>query len=346
MTTDHTMQLGMVGLGRMGANLVRRLMRDGHRCVVYDVNPAAVAHLVAEGATGANDLDDFVDKLERPRHAWLMLPAAITGRTLDHLCSMLDPGDTVVDGGNSYYRDDIARARHLASQHLHYIDCGTSGGVWGLERGYCLMIGGEDEPVRRLDPIFRTIAPGSGSVERTEGRRPGGTAQNGYLHCGPAGAGHFVKMVHNGIEYGMMAAIAEGLSIIKHANAGKEEQVTDAETTPLTDPEAYQYDISVGDVAEVWRRGSVVSSWLVDLTANALAESPELSEFSGYVSDSGEGRWTVMAAIEEGVPAPVITASLFQRFESRGLGEFTGRLLSAMRSQFGGHAEKLAPKPR
>jgi 6-phosphogluconate dehydrogenase len=346
MTTDHSMQLGMVGLGRMGANLVRRLMRDGHRCVVYDVNPAAVADLVAEGATGASDLDDFVDKLERPRHAWLMLPAAITGRTLDHLCSMLEPGDTVIDGGNTYYRDDITRARKVASEHIHYVDCGTSGGVWGLERGYCLMIGGEDEPVRGLDPIFRTIAPGPGSVEATEGRPAGGTAQNGYLHCGPAGAGHFVKMVHNGIEYGMMAAIAEGLSIIKHANAGKEEQVTDAETTPLTDPEAYQYDISVGEVAEVWRRGSVVSSWLVDLTANALAESPELSEFSGYVSDSGEGRWTVMAAIEEGVPAPVITASLFQRFESRGLGEFTGRLLSAMRSQFGGHAEKLAPKPR
>jgi 6-phosphogluconate dehydrogenase len=346
MTTDHSMQLGMVGLGRMGANLVRRLMRDGHRCVVYDVNPAAVADLVAEGATGANDLDDFVAKLERPRHAWLMLPAAITGRTLDHLCSMLEPGDTVIDGGNSYYRDDIARARKLSSEHLHYIDCGTSGGVWGLERGYCLMIGGEDEPVRRLDPIFRTIAPGPGSVEPTEDRPSGGTAQNGYLHCGPAGAGHFVKMVHNGIEYGMMAAIAEGLSIIKHANAGREEQVTDAETTPLTDPEAYQYEINVGDVAEVWRRGSVVSSWLVDLTANALAKSPDLAEFSGYVSDSGEGRWTVMAAIEEGVPAPVITASLFQRFESRGLGEFTGRLLSAMRSQFGGHAEKLAPKPR
>ncbi|HEX6931975.1 MAG TPA: decarboxylating 6-phosphogluconate dehydrogenase [Streptosporangiaceae bacterium] len=346
MTTDHSMQLGMVGLGRMGANLVRRLMRDGHRCVVYDVNQAAVADLVAEGATGANDLDEFVARLERPRHAWLMLPAAITGRTLDHLCSMLEPGDTVIDGGNSYYRDDIARARKLASQHLHYIDCGTSGGVWGLERGYCLMIGGEEGPVRRLDPIFRTIAPGPGLVEPTEGRASGGTAQNGYLHCGPAGAGHFVKMVHNGIEYGMMAAISEGLSIIKHANAGMEEQVTDAETTPLTDPEAYQYEINVGEVAEVWRRGSVVSSWLVDLTANALAKSPDLAEFSGYVSDSGEGRWTVMAAIEEGVPAPVITASLFQRFESRGLGEFTGRLLSAMRSQFGGHAEKLAPKPR
>jgi len=340
MTTDHPMQLGMVGLGRMGANLVRRLMRDGHRCVVYDVNADAVAALVADGATGANDIDDFVALLEPPRTAWLMLPAAITGRTLDHLTSMLDPGDTVIDGGNSYYRDDIARAKQLAHRHIHYIDCGTSGGVWGLERGYCLMIGGETEAVERLYPIFKTIAPGVGTVEATPGRGSGGTAQDGYLHCGPAGAGHFVKMVHNGIEYGMMAAIAEGLSIIKHANAGMDEHETDAETTPLTDPEAYQYEINVGEVAEVWRRGSVVGSWLVDLTAAALAKSPELSEFAGHVSDSGEGRWTVLAAVEEGVPAPVITASLFQRFESRGLGEFTDKLLSAMRSEFGGHAEK------
>ncbi|MGN6794669.1 MAG: phosphogluconate dehydrogenase (NAD(+)-dependent, decarboxylating) [Streptosporangiaceae bacterium] len=346
MTTEHSMQLGMVGLGRMGANLVRRLMRDGHRCVVYDVNAAAVTDLAGEGATGAGDLADFVAKLERPRNAWLMLPAGITGKIVDELSGLLEPGDAIIDGGNSYYRDDIARAKKLAERSIHYVDCGTSGGVWGLERGYCLMIGGDDEAVRRLDPIFRTIAPGLGSAEPTPGLAAGGTAQYGYLHCGPAGAGHFVKMIHNGIEYGMMAAIGEGLSIIKHANAGKEEQVTDAETTPLTDPEAYQYDINVGEVAEVWRRGSVISSWLVDLTANALAESPELSEFSGYVSDSGEGRWTVMAAIEEGVPAPVITASLYQRFESRGLGEFTARLLSAMRSQFGGHAEKLAPKPR
>jgi 6-phosphogluconate dehydrogenase len=329
----------MVGLGRMGANLVRRLMRDGHHCVVYDVNKAAVDDLVADGATGASDLDDFVAKLEPPRTAWLMLPAAITGRTLDHLASMLEPDDTVIDGGNSYYRDDIARAKQLTPRKIHYIDCGTSGGVWGLERGYCLMIGGEAEVVQRLDPIFRTIAPGKGSAEPTPGIESG-TAQYGYLHCGPAGAGHFVKMVHNGIEYGMMAAIAEGLSIIRHANAGMDEQITDAETTPLTDPEAYQYNINVAEVSEVWRRGSVVSSWLVDLTAAALAESPELSEFAGHVSDSGEGRWTVLAAVEEGVPAPVITASLFQRFESRGLGEFTGRLLSAMRSQFGGHAEK------
>jgi 6-phosphogluconate dehydrogenase len=346
MTTEHPMQLGMVGLGRMGSNLVRRLMRDGHHCVAYDVNPAAVADLAAEGATGASDMSDFVAKLERPRNIWLMLPAAITGKIADELAGLLEAGDTIIDGGNSYYRDDIARARQYAGRNIHYVDCGTSGGVWGLERGYCLMIGGDDEAVRRLDPIFRTIAPGEGMAEPTPGRGQGGTAQEGYLHCGPAGAGHFVKMVHNGIEYGMMAAIAEGLSIIKHANAGKEEQETDAETTPLTDPEAYQYDIDVADVAEVWRRGSVISSWLVDLTANALAKSPELAEFSGYVSDSGEGRWTVMAAIEEGVPAPVITASLFERFESRGLGEFTGRLLSAMRSQFGGHAEKLAPKPR
>jgi 6-phosphogluconate dehydrogenase len=342
MTTEHPMQLGMVGLGRMGANLVRRLMRDGHRCVVYDVNADAVAALVAEGAVGANDLDDFVAKLDKPRTTWLMLPAAITGKTLDHIASMLDPDDVVIDGGNSYYRDDIARAKQLAPKGIHYVDCGTSGGVWGLERGYCLMIGGDDTAVQRLDPIFKTIAPGVGSVEPTAGRADGGTAQDGYLHCGPAGAGHFVKMVHNGIEYGMMAAIAEGLSIIKRANAGTDEMETDAETTPLTDPEAYQYNINVGEVAEVWRRGSVVSSWLVDLTASALAKSPELAEFAGHVSDSGEGRWTVLAAVEEGVPAPVITASLFQRFESRGLGEFTDKLLSAMRSEFGGHAEKQA----
>jgi 6-phosphogluconate dehydrogenase len=344
MSSDQPMQLGMVGLGRMGANLVRRLMRDGHHCVVYDVNSAAVDSLVAEGATGTADLADFVAKLEQPRAVWLMLPAAITGQTLDQLRALLDLGDVVIDGGNSYYRDDIARARTLAGQGLHYVDCGTSGGVWGLERGYCLMIGGEGEVVKRLDPIFRTIAPGAGTVEPTPGRDPSaGTAQLGYLHCGPNGAGHFVKMVHNGIEYGMMAAIAEGLSIIKHANAGMEAVETDAETTPLTDPEAYMYDIDVADVAEVWRRGSVVSSWLVDLTAAALAASPHLTEFAGHVSDSGEGRWTVLAAVEEGVPAPVITASLFQRFESRALGEFTDKLLSAMRSQFGGHAEKTAP---
>ena len=342
MTTDKPMQLGMVGLGRMGANLVRRLMRDGHRCVVYDVNAGAVKELEGEGATGATSLADFVAKLEKPRAAWLMLPAAITGKTLDELAALMEPGDAVIDGGNSYYRDDITRAKDLKRDGLHYIDCGTSGGVWGLDRGYCLMIGGEDEPVERLDPIFATIAPGFGSAEPTPGRtRTTGTAPDGYLHCGPNGAGHFVKMVHNGIEYGMMAAIAEGLSIIKHANIGKAEVSSDdAETTPLRDPEVYQYDIDVAEVAEVWRRGSVVGSWLVDLTADALARSPQLDDFEGRVSDSGEGRWTVLAAVDEGVPAPVITAALIQRFESRGLGEFTDKILSAMRSEFGGHAEK------
>jgi 6-phosphogluconate dehydrogenase len=336
------MQLGMIGLGRMGANLVRRLMRDGHRCVVYDVNSSAVKELEGEGAAGASSLAEFVAKLEKPRAAWLMLPAAITGKTLDELAELLEPSDSVIDGGNSYYRDDIARARQLAPKQIHYLDCGTSGGVFGLERGYCLMIGGEDEPVERLDPIFRTIAPGFGSAEPTPGRtRTTGTAPDGYLHCGPNGAGHFVKMVHNGIEYGMMAAIAEGLSIIKHANIGKDDVASaDAETTPLRDPEYYQYDIDVAEVAEVWRRGSVVGSWLVDLTADALARSPQLDDFAGRVSDSGEGRWTALAAIDEGVPAPIITAALYQRFESRGLGEFTGKVLSAMRSEFGGHAEK------
>ena len=340
MTTEHPMQLGMVGLGRMGANLVRRLMRDGHSCVVFDVNPSAVADLAADGAVGSDSLADFVSKLDKPRNVWLMLPAGITGKILDELAEHLEPDDTVIDGGNTYYRDDIARAKKLAPERIHYVDCGTSGGVWGLERGYCLMIGGETPVVERLDPIFKTIAPGVGDVEPTPGRHTDGTAQDGYLHCGQAGAGHFVKMVHNGIEYGMMAAIAEGLSIIKHANAGLEEVETDAETTPLTDPEMYQYEIPVPEVAEVWRRGSVVSSWLVDLTANALAKSPDLAEFAGHVSDSGEGRWTVLAAVEEGVPAPVITASLYQRFESRSLGAFTDKLLSAMRSEFGGHAEK------
>jgi 6-phosphogluconate dehydrogenase len=321
-------------------------MRDGHPCVVYDRNPAPIEALTAEGAVGTFHLDDFVSALTKPRAAWVMVPAGeITGQTIDELARRMEPGDIIIDGGNTYYRDDIARARHLATHQIHYVDCGTSGGVWGLERGYCLMLGGEAGVVQRLDPIFRTIAPGAGTAEPTPGRPSDGTAQDGYLYCGPNGAGHFVKMVHNGIEYGMMAAIAEGLSIIKHANAGKEEEATDAETTPLTDPEAYQYDINVAEVAEVWRRGSVISSWLMDLTAAALAKSPELSEFTGHVSDSGEGRWTVLASVEEGVPAPVITASLFQRFESRGLGEFTARLLSALRAQFGGHAEK-APTPR
>jgi 6-phosphogluconate dehydrogenase len=336
------MQLGMIGLGRMGANLVRRLMRDGHRCVAYDHTEAHVKQLEDEGATGATSLADFVAKLDKPRAAWLMLPAAVTGSALDELAELLEPGDAVIDGGNSYYRDDIIRAKRLAPKQIHYLDCGTSGGVFGLDRGYCLMIGGEDEPVRRLDPIFKTLAPGSGSAEPTPGRtRTTGTAPHGYLHCGPNGAGHFVKMVHNGIEYGMMAAIAEGLSIIKHANIGQAGvESSDAETTPLRDPEFYQYDIDVAEVAEVWRRGSVVGSWLVDLTADALARSPQLDDFAGRVSDSGEGRWTVLAAVDEGVPAPVITAALIQRFESRGLGEFTGKVLSALRSEFGGHAEK------
>ena len=341
MATDKPMQLGMVGLGRMGANLVRRLMGDGHRCVVYDRSPDVVKVLEGEGATGSTSLADFASKLEKPRTAWLMLPAAVVDSTLDQLVPQFQPDDVIIDGGNSYYRDDITRANHLRTAQIHYVDCGTSGGVWGLERGYCLMIGGETAAVERLDPIFKTIAPGAGTAEPTPGRTStGGTAPDGYLHCGPNGAGHFVKMVHNGIEYGMMAAIAEGLSVIKHANAGKLTQVVDAETTPLRDPWAYQYDIDVAEVAELWRRGSVVSSWLIDLTADAFARSPNLDDFAGRVSDSGEGRWTVMAAIDEGVPASVITASLFERFESRGLGEFTDKILSAMRSEFGGHAEQ------
>jgi 6-phosphogluconate dehydrogenase len=341
MTTDMPMQLGMVGLGRMGSNLVRRLMRDGHRCVVYDVNADTVRQLEGEGVTGATSLEDFAAKLEKPRTAWLMLPAAIVGPTLDRLVPLLEPGDVVIDGGNSYYRDDIARARQLAPRKIHYIDCGTSGGVWGIERGYCLMIGGATEVVQRLDPLFKTIAPGRQAAEPTPGRtQRDGTAPDGYLHCGPNGAGHFVKMVHNGVEYGMMASIAEGLSVIKHANFGKASQGADAETAPLGDPEAYQYDIDVAEVAEVWRRGSVVSSWLVDLIADAFARSPGLDGFTGRVSDSGEGRWTVFAAVDEGVPAPVITTSLYDRFESRGLGEFSDKILSAMRGEFGGHAEK------
>jgi 6-phosphogluconate dehydrogenase len=341
MATDKPMQLGMVGLGRMGANLVRRLMHDGHRCVVYDMNSDAVNDLAAEGATGSASLAEFVQKLEKPRAVWLMLPAAVVDETLDQLVPLLEPGDTVIDGGNSYYRDDITRAKNLLTKNIHYVDCGTSGGVWGLERGYCLMIGGETEVVTRLDPIFKTIAPGQSCEEPTPGRtRTDSTAPEGYLHCGPSGAGHFVKMVHNGVEYGMMAAIAEGLSIIKHADAGLMKHTVDAETTPLRDPWAYQYTIDVGEVAEVWRRGSVVSSWLVDLIAAALARSPGLDDFTGRVSDSGEGRWTVLAAVDEAVPAPVITTSLFERFESRELGEFTAKILSAMRSEFGGHAEK------
>jgi 6-phosphogluconate dehydrogenase len=332
----------MIGLGRMGANLVRRLMRDGHRCVAYDRNPDVVKSLEAEGATGAESLADFVAKLDKPRAMWIMVPAGVVEPTLEQLRPLLEADDIVIDGGNSYYRDDIPRAADLKRSGIHYLDVGTSGGVWGLDRGYCLMIGGEDEPVRRLDPIFKTIAPGKGSVEPTPGLTPGGTAEQGYLHCGPNGAGHFVKMVHNGVEYGMMAAIAEGLSIIKQADAGLHQEDIDAETTPLRDPWAYQYQIDVGEVAEVWRRGSVVSSWLIDLTAAAFAKSPDLGVFSGRVSDSGEGRWTVLAAVDEGVPASVIAASLYERFESRDAGEFTGKVLSALRSEFGGHMEKKA----
>jgi len=342
MPADMPMQLGMIGLGRMGANLVRRLMRDGHRCVAYDRNPDVIKSLEAEGATAASSLADFVAKLEAPRNIWIMVPAGVVESTLVQLRPLLEPDDIVIDGGNSYYRDDITRAADLRRDGIHYVDVGTSGGVWGLERGYCLMIGGEDEPVRRLNPIFLTIAPGAGSVEPTPGRTAGGTAEQGYLHCGPNGAGHFVKMVHNGVEYGMMAAIAEGLSIIKHADAGLHQDEADAETAPLRNPEAYRYTIDVAEVAEVWRRGSVVSSWLIDLTAAAFAKSRDLGVFSGRVSDSGEGRWTVLAAVDTGVSASVIAASLYERFESRDAGVFTGKVLSALRSEFGGHAEKKA----
>jgi len=342
MATDKPMQLGMIGLGRMGANLVRRLMRDGHQCVAYDVNAEAVKTLAAEGADGASSIAEFVSKLSRPRNIWIMVPAAIVEPTLSLLVPLLHADDVVIDGGNSYYRDDIIRSKALKEHGLHYVDVGTSGGVWGLERGYCLMIGGDDVAVSRLDPLFRTIAPGLGNVEPTPGRAPGSTASEGYLHCGPSGAGHFVKMVHNGIEYGMMAAIAEGLSIIRGADVGLHMDEVDAETAPLRDPWAYQYEIDASEVAEVWRRGSVISSWLIDLTAAAFAKSPDLAGFSGRVSDSGEGRWTVLAAVDEGVPASVIAASLYERFDSRDAGEFTWKVLSALRSEFGGHMEKKA----
>ena len=336
------MQLGMVGLGRMGANLVRRLMRDGHECVVFDVNPDAVAELAGEGATGAGSLDDFVAKLDKPRAAWVMVPAGgITESTVNELADRLEAGDAIIDGGNSYYRDDIRRSKALAEKGIDYIDCGTSGGVFGLDRGYCLMIGGPDGAVERLDSIFATIAPGVESAERTPGRSGDpSTAENGYLHCGPSGAGHFVKMVHNGIEYGVMAAYAEGLNILKNADAGLHEREADAETAPLTDPEYYRYELDIPEVAEVWRRGSVIGSWLLDLTAAALHESPDLAGFEGRVSDSGEGRWTSIAAIEEGVPAPVLSNALYSRFASRDLDDFADKVLSAMRKQFGGHDEK------
>jgi 6-phosphogluconate dehydrogenase len=334
------MQLGMIGLGRMGANMVRRLIRGGHQCVVYDRSPAAVEALVTEGAVGSISLDDFVSKLSRPRAVWLMVPAAIVDGTLADLTARLGKEDIVVDGGNSYYIDDIRRNHELAAQGIYYIDAGTSGGVWGLERGYCLMIGGPNPAVERLDPVFRTLAPGRDSAPTTLGReRRGGTAEEGYLHCGPAGAGHFVKMVHNGIEYGLMAAYAEGFNVLRHANVGKQNQSADAETTPLRNPSHYQYEFSLADVAEVWRRGSVVASWLLDLTAIALGGKTDLSDFSGRVSDSGEGRWTVTAAIDEGAPVPVLSAALYQRFSSRGEADFADKLLSAMRFEFGGHRE-------
>jgi 6-phosphogluconate dehydrogenase len=337
------MQLGMIGLGRMGANMVRRLMKNGHTAVVYDRAPEPVQALAKEGATGATSLADLVAKLAKPRAICIMLPAAIVDATLDTLEGLLEAGDTVIDGGNSHYHDDIARAKRLSSKGLHYVDMGTSGGVWGLERGYCLMIGGEREVVARLDPIFKTLAPGMGTIPRTPGREKlGGTAELGYLHCGPSGAGHFVKMVHNGIEYGLMAAYAEGLNILQHADIGKtsHQSEKDAETTPLRNPEHYQFDFNLADVTEVWRRGSVVSSWLLDLTAQAFVGSPKLDNFGGRVSDSGEGRWTVAAANDLGVPAHVLTASLFERFASRGLDDFQNRVLSAMRFGFGGHVEK------
>jgi 6-phosphogluconate dehydrogenase len=336
------MQLGMIGLGRMGANLVRRLMKDGHRCVVYDVDPDAVSALAREGAAGAESLADLVGKLAAPRAVWVMVPAgAITDTTVDGLAEHLDPDDVIIDGGNSYYRDDIARAAALSDRGIHYLDVGTSGGVWGLERGYCLMIGGEAAAVDRLRPIFASIAPGVDAAERTPGREGEATdAEHGFLHCGPAGAGHFVKMVHNGIEYGIMASYAEGLNILENADAGLRPRDADAETAPLENAEYYRYRLNVEDVAEVWRRGSVIQSWLLDLAATALHRSPELAEFSGRVSDSGEGRWTAIAAVEEGVPAPTLASALYSRFDSRGLDHFANQVLSAMRKGFGGHAEK------
>jgi 6-phosphogluconate dehydrogenase len=338
------MQLGMVGLGRMGANMVRRLMRAGHECVVYDVNPDSVKALADEGATGASSLQDLVGKLDAPRSVWLMVPAAFVDDTVGDLAPLLSADDTIIDGGNSSYLDDQRRSKQVAEQGLHYVDCGTSGGVWGLDRGYSLMVGGDEAAFRRLEPVLAALAPGVDAAPRTPGREgdlhPG---EAGYLHCGPPGAGHFVKMVHNGIEYGLMAAYAEGLNILRGANAGNTKQEQDAETAPLRDPDAYRYDIDIASVAEVWRRGSVVGSWLLDLTAAALAASPQLEQFSGRVSDSGEGRWTAIAAVEEGVPAPVLTSALFSRFSSRDCDEFANKVMSAMRSEFGGHAEKPGP---
>jgi 6-phosphogluconate dehydrogenase len=337
------MQLGMIGLGRMGANMVRRLLRGGHQCVVFDRSPKAVQELTQDKAVGASSLADLVKKLEKPRAVWLMVPAAVVDTSIADLLPLLEKGDILIDGGNSYYIDDIRRAKELAPRGIHYVDVGTSGGVWGLERGYCMMIGGEPEVVKRLDPIFARLAPGAGDIARTPGReKADGTAEQGYLHCGPNGAGHFVKMVHNGIEYGIMAAYAEGLGILRSANVGKREHAVDAETTPLRDPEHYQYDLDLPDIAEVWRRGSVIASWLLDLLASALIKDPNLKGFEGRVSDSGEGRWTIKAAIDESVPAHVLASALYERFSSRGEADFADKLLSAMRYEFGGHLEKPA----
>jgi 6-phosphogluconate dehydrogenase len=338
------MQLGMIGLGRMGANMVRRLIKGGHQCVVFDMSPKAVKELTQEQAVGASSLADLVKKLQKPRAVWLMVPAAVVDKTIADLVPLLEKGDTLIDGGNSYYIDDIRRAKELAPKGIHYVDVGTSGGIWGLERGYCMMIGGEPAVVQRLDPIFARLAPGAGDIARTPGReKTDGTSEQGYLHCGPNGAGHFVKMVHNGIEYGIMAAYAEGLGILRSANVGKrEDHSADAETTPLRDPEHYQYDLNLADIAEVWRRGSVIASWLLDLSASALVKDPKLEGFAGRVSDSGEGRWTIKAAIDEAVPTPVLTAALYERFASRGEADFADKLLSALRYEFGGHLEKAA----
>ena len=339
------MQFGMIGLGRMGANMVRRALKGGHRCVVFDRSQRVVNELMQEKAEGSSSLQDFVTKLDRPRAIWLMVPAAAVEETITDLLPHLEPEDILIDGGNSYYIDDIRRAKELASKQIHYVDVGTSGGVWGLERGYCMMIGGEKSVVKHLDPIFSTLAPGTGDVARTAGREKfDSTAEQGYLHCGPSGAGHFVKMVHNGIEYGLMTAYAEGLGILHDANVGKKQDAIDAETTPLRDPEHYQYELDLRDITEVWRRGSVIASWLLDLTATSLLKDPTLSQFAGHVSDSGEGRWTIKAAIDEAVPVPVLSAALYQRFSSRGAADYQDRLLSAMRYGFGGHLEKAAGK--
>ena len=339
------MQLGMVGLGRMGANMVRRLIQAGHECVVFDVSPKSVEELVKDKALGSSSLKDFAAKLRKPRAIWLMIPAAVVDQTIAEIVPFLEAGDILIDGGNSYYIDDIRRAKELSAKGIHYVDVGTSGGVWGLERGYCMMIGGPESAVQHLDPIFKSIAPGIGNIPRTPGReKSGGTAEQGYLHCGPSGGGHFVKMVHNGIEYGIMAAYAEGLNVLRAANVGKQTHAADAETTPLRDPEHYQYDFNLTDVTEVWRRGSVIASWLLDLTASALAADPQLSKFTGRVSDSGEGRWTIKASIDEAVPSPVLTSALYERFSSRGEADFADKLLSAMRYEFGGHLEKPAGK--